>query len=170
MPEFSLLNCRMRFTRFARATLIGGGIAGLCDISYAVGFSAQRGVAPSRVLQSVASGLLGARAFEGATPIAALGLALHFAIALTFAAFFCAMSNRFPALTRRAALWGAIYGFLIFWLMNLVVLPLSAFPRKVSFDPLVVSTGLLVHTLLIGVPIALAARKATLPEINAPLR
>jgi uncharacterized membrane protein YagU involved in acid resistance len=140
--------------------LLGGLIAGACDITYAIGFSAWRGVPPTRVLQSVASGLLGAPAFDGGLPVAWLGLVLHFLIALTFAGAFYAASTRFPALTRRAFLAGAVYGFLIFWLMNLVVLPLSAFPRKVSFAPLVVITGLIVHTFLIGVPIALAARRA----------
>lgn len=153
----------MRLSRGIRTMLLGGLIAGLCDITYAVGFSAWRGVAPARVLQSVASGLLGARAFEGGAPVAALGLALHFLIALAFAFAFHAASGRFPALTRRAFLWGALYGFLIYWLMNLVVLPLSAFPRPVSFAPLVVTTGLAVHTFLVGVPIALAARRARAP-------
>jgi hypothetical protein len=44
--------------------------------------------------------------------------------------------------------------------MNLVVLPLSRFPRKLSFPLPVLVTGLLVHMFLIGVPIALAARRA----------
>lgn len=145
-----------------RAILIGGGIGGLCDIAYACGFWALRGVAPSRVLQSVASGLLGAPAFDGGAASATLGLALHFLIALLFAAAFVFASERVGALTRRAFLSGAVYGFLIFWLMNLVVLPLSAFPRKVSFAPAATITGLLVHTFLIGVPIALAARRAVL--------
>lgn len=149
-----------------RAILIGGGIGGLCDITYACGFWALRGVAPSRVLQSVASGLLGARAFDGGAAAATLGLALHFLIALLFAAAFVLASERVGALARRALLSGAIYGFLIFWLMNLVVLPLSALPRKVSFAPAATITGLLVHTFLIGVPIALAARRA----VFAPTR
>ena len=44
--------------------------------------------------------------------------------------------------------------------MNLVVVPLSAFPHKLSFPPLVLITGLLVHMSLIGLPIALVVRKA----------
>ncbi|MBX3735645.1 MAG: hypothetical protein KF715_03060 [Candidatus Didemnitutus sp.] len=143
-----------------RAILIGGGIAGFCDISYACGFWALRGVAPARVLQSVASGLLGADAFNGGATTAALGLALHFLIALIFAGAFVLASGQVAVLGRRAFLSGAIYGFLIFWLMNLVVLPLSAFPRKVTFAPAATITGLIVHTFLIGVPIALAARRA----------
>ncbi|MBI5422638.1 MAG: hypothetical protein HZA32_01035 [Opitutae bacterium] len=150
-----------------RAILVGGGIAGICDISYACGFWALRGAAPSRVLQSVASGLLGANAFDGGATTAALGLALHFLIALLFAAAFVLASERIEILARRAILCGAIYGFLIFWLMNLVVLPLSAFPRKVSFAPAATISGLLVHTFLVGVPIALAARRAVPRQARA---
>ncbi len=150
-----------------RAILVGGGIAGICDISYACGFWALRGAAPSRVLQSVASGLLGASAFDGGAATAALGLALHFLIALLFAAAFVLASERIEILARREILCGAIYGFLIFWLMNLVVLPLSAFPRKVSFAPAATISGLLVHTFLVGVPIALAARRAVPRQARA---
>lgn len=153
----------MRLPRWAVIVFAGGLIAGLCDITYAIGFWAWRGVAATRVLQSVASGLLGASAFDGGTPVAALGLGLHFSIATIFAFAFYAASTRFPALTRRAALSGAVYGFLIFWSMNLVVLPLSAFPRPVSFAPLPTITGLIVHVFLVGVPIAVAARRARPP-------
>lgn len=153
----------MRLPRWAIIVFTGGLIAGLCDISYAIGFWAWRGVAATRVLQSVASGLLGAPAFDGGTPVAALGLGLHFLIAMIFAFAFYAASTRFPALAHRAVLSGAVYGFLIFWLMNLVVLPLSAFPRPVSFAPLPTITGLIVHTFLVGVPIAVAARRAQPP-------
>jgi hypothetical protein len=55
---------------------------------------------------------------------------------------------------------GACYGFAVFWVMNLVVLPLSAFPRKVTFVPIVVITGLIVHMFFVGGPIALATRRA----------
>ncbi len=146
-------------SRALRAISIGGGIAGFCDIAYAIVFWLTRGVSPVRVLQSVASGLLGAKAFEGGAATAALGLALHFVIALIFAAFFWGVSRRWRTLTAHAVAWGALYGFMIFWVMNLVVLPLSAFPRAVSFAPWPTITGLIVHAFLIGVPIALAARR-----------
>jgi hypothetical protein len=57
-------------------------------------------------------------------------------------------------------LWGSIYGFLVYWVMNLVVLPLSAFPGTWKYVPIVVISSLIVHAFGIGVPIALASRKA----------
>ena len=47
----------------ARAILWGGLLAGVGDITFA--FVVWRGIGPVRVLQSVASGLLGAAAREG---------------------------------------------------------------------------------------------------------
>ena len=44
--------------------------------------------------------------------------------------------------------------------MRLVVLPLSAFPRPVTFKPLATVLDLLSHMLLFGFPIAWAASKA----------
>ena len=141
------------------AILIGGAIAGALDITYAIGFSALRGVPPIRILQSVASGLLGAPAFHGRWLTAALGLLLHFCIALLWAAIFYLASRTIPFLTRHPVISGLFYGFLIYAVMNLVVLPLSAFPRKVSFPLLVLVSGVLAHMFCIGLPISLAARR-----------
>ncbi|HMJ05271.1 MAG TPA: hypothetical protein VK474_03355 [Chthoniobacterales bacterium] len=150
------------------AILLGGTIAGALDITYAIGFSAWRGVAPRRILQSVASGLLGAPAFDGGWPAAALGLVLHFCIALSAAAIFWAASRWLSILVRRAVIAGILYGAAIYAVMNLVVVPLSAFPRKLAFPPIVFITGLLVHMFCIGLPIALAARWASADSARPP--
>ncbi len=142
------------------AILIGGAIAGACDITYAITFWAFRGVSATRVLQSVASGLLGAPAIKGGLATAALGLVLHFFIAFSAATIFYLAARAIPILTRRAFLFGILYGLAIYAVMNLVVLPLSAFPRKVTFPLLATTTGLAVHMFLIGLPIALAVRRS----------
>jgi uncharacterized membrane protein YagU involved in acid resistance len=148
--------------RALSSIVLGGLVAGAFDITYAIVFSyLRRGVPPSRVLQSVASGLLGSDAYQGGAPTAALGLALHFFIALVAAAIYVFASRYLPVLVRRPVLAGAAYGVAIYVFMNWVVLPLSRFGPK-PFPPLVVlATGLLVHMFLIGVPIAFAARRAS---------
>jgi hypothetical protein len=66
--------------------LLGGLVAGTFDITYACTFwYLKRGVLPKRVLQSVASGLLGDASFTGGGRTAALGLVLHFFIATSMA-------------------------------------------------------------------------------------
>jgi len=142
------------------AVLLGGSIAGALDILFAISFAAYQGATPVRLLQTVASGLLGSAAFAGGLPVAALGLALHFAISLLWAGLFLALALRLPALTLHPLLAGVLFGALVFLAMRLLVLPLSAFPYPVSFKPLATVLDLLSHMLLFGVPIAWAARRA----------
>ncbi|MEO8670459.1 MAG: hypothetical protein ABI411_04025 [Tahibacter sp.] len=142
------------------AILIGGFIAGAFDISYAVIFSAFRGIAPMRILQSVASGLLGSPAYEGGVATATLGLLLHFLMALLIASIYYLASRRLPLLTRYPLPCGAVFGAGVYAVMNLVVLPLSAFPGKPNFTLPVLATGLFVHMFLFGVPIAYATQRA----------
>ena len=156
-----VINTPMRHNPAVFAILAGGSIAGELDITYAIVFSGFRGVPAIRVLQSVASGLLGSAAYESGPATAALGLFLHFFIAFSAAAIFYIASRRFHLLTRQAVISGVIYGAAVYAVMNLIVLPLSAYPRRVTFPPLVLATGLLVHMFFIGLPIALAVRRAS---------
>jgi len=151
------------------ALLLGGSIAGALDILFAISFAAYNGATPVRLLQTVASGLLGSAAFAGGLPVAALGLALHFAMSLLWAAVFLALALQLPALMRwHPLLAGILFGTVVFLAMRLVVLPLSAFPYPVSFKPLATVLDLLSHMLLFGVPIAWAVHKAMPPQ-SAPL-
>lgn len=141
--------------------IVGGSIAGTLDILFAISFAAYRGVAPAVLLQTVASGLLGNAAISGGIATAALGLLLHFGMAYRWAGIFLLTSRRLPMLVRRPILSGVLFGAAIFLAMRLVVLPLSAFPYPVTFKPLATILDLLSHTLLFGIPIALATRRAS---------
>ena len=145
-------------TGVTKAILTGGLSVGVLDFIAAWGTNASRGVTPMRIGQSVASGLLGARAFQGGYKTAALGVALHFVIAFGWATLFVLASRKFPVLTQQTILSGALYGIFVFWCMQLVVLPLSAISFKQSFALPVVVTGLIVHILCVGLPIAIATR------------
>lgn len=140
---------------------LGALVAGAFDITYATVFSYFRsGVAPSRILQSVASGVLGSAAYEGGAETAALGLGLHFLNAFIIATIFFLAARAMPSLVRRPIATGSVYGSVVYVVMNWVVIPLSAIggiPRP-SMPTLV--TSVLVHMFLIGVPIALAAHEA----------
>jgi uncharacterized membrane protein YagU involved in acid resistance len=144
------------------AILTGGLIAGTMDICYAVGYSYLRsGVAPKTILQSVASGLLGRDAYSGGTATATLGFALHFLMALAIAAIYLLAARWLPALIRRPYLYGSLYGLVVYLFMNLVVLPLSRMPPRGAMPALLtIVTSIIVHMFLVGVPIALASRRA----------
>ena len=142
-----------------RAILWGGLIAGTLDILAAFVNSGLRGVSPTRVLQSIASGLLGAGSFKGGFPTAALGLALHFFIATTATAVYYAASRKLKVLVEQPIVCGLAYGIPVYLMMNLIVLPLSAVPFKVSHAPANVATAVLILMFCVGLPIALAVRR-----------
>jgi hypothetical protein len=140
--------------------LAGGFVAGTFDIVYACTFwGLKRGVPVQRILQSVAAGLLGKASFEGGARTAALGLALHYLIAVSMSVAYYLVARRWALLGQRPVLCGAGYGVLLYGIMNYVVVPLSA-AGPGSKDPLWVGLSIAVHMLLIGVPIALFARRA----------
>ena len=144
--------------RAVPAIVAGGAIAGAFDITYAIVFSGMRGVPAIRVLQSVSGGLLGAAAYDGGIATAALGLLLHFTIAFSWAAIFAAASRPLPVLAERPFVGGPLFGVGIYLVMYFVVIPLSRYPRKVTYTPFLVGINLFVHMFLIGLPIALAAK------------
>jgi hypothetical protein len=140
-----------------REIAAAGTLAGSLDILAAFTVWMTRGVLPTRVLQSVASGLLGRGAYEGGTPVALLGLALHFTIAFGAAAVYYALSRAFPLLVRRPLLCGALYGIAVYFFMDYVVIPLSRFPRGPKWNPLSLaqlSTGIPIHIVCIGLAIS----------------
>ncbi len=109
------------------AILVGGFVAGAIDISYAILANLAR-VAPERVLQSVASGLLGRASYQGGAPTAWLGLFLHFAMAIAMAAIFVAAARSLAPVRQHLIVAGLVYGALIYFAMRWVVVPLSRFP------------------------------------------
>jgi hypothetical protein len=146
--------------RALTAILWGGAIAGAFDLTYAIVFYSLRGANPIRIPQSIASGLLGPKAYEGGFATAILGVALHFVIAIGAATVFYLLSCKLTFLTEKPVLWGPLYGAAIYLFMHFVVLPLAANPR-LRTTTLSVPTicDFAIHMILIGPSIALAARR-----------
>lgn len=143
-----------------KAILSGGLTAGALDISYAMIDAVARGRLAVRPVHAVASGLLGAPAFEQGTQSFVLGLALHRLIACGAAAVYFAASTRIGLLRNRVILPGSIFGMLVYLFMNFVVLPLSVVPFKLQYPPPVLIVGFLVHIFFVGLPIAWFVRRA----------
>jgi len=140
--------------------LAGGLVAGTLDIVYACAFWAlKRGVPATRILQSVAAGLLGEASFRGGAGSAALGLVLHYFIAVSMSVAYYLVASRWPLLGRRPVPCGAAYGLFLYVVMNYVVVPLSAAGGG-SKDPLWITLSIAAHVVLVGIPIALFARSA----------
>jgi hypothetical protein len=147
----------------ARAIAAAGLAAGILDIAAAILYSAALGGRPVRVLQYIASGLLGAEAFKGGAATAALGLALHLVIALGAAVVFYVASRRVDVLVRRPVLSGLLYGIVVWAVMNRVVVPLSAVARR-PFSIEGAAIMIVIHMVCVGLPIALAVRRYAPPR------
>jgi hypothetical protein len=135
---------------------VGGLIVGLLDLTYAiVVYSVHR---PILIAQAIASGVLGMRAFQGGLRSAALGIALHFFIALSWASVYYLASRKLKFLVRQTFVCGIAYGAVVYFFMHLVVIPLSAFPSGPT--PLGYEVAEFVwHWFGVGLPIALCVRR-----------
>lgn len=147
--------------------LLGGLVAGAFDMTYACTFwYVKRGVLPKRVFQSVASGLLGDVSFTGGWATALLGLGLHFFIATSMAVTYYLFARRWSELAQRPWTFGPLYGVLLYFIMNYIVVPVSA-ANPGSRNLTWVLLSIAVHAFLIGTPCALFARLAI--QADTPL-
>jgi hypothetical protein len=145
----------------AFATILYGGLAvGVLDaLDAIIFFGIRNGTTPKHIFQHIASGLLGRASFDGGYRTALLGLFLHFLIAFIIAAVYYRASLILPMLVRRAVIWGMVYGVAAFFVMNWVVIPLSAAPQgRFSLAPFL--NGVIGHALLVGLPVALFAQRS----------
>jgi len=170
-----------------KAVLIGGLAAGALDIIYAfiiygplaTTIGLPTAISPEMVLQSVAGGWIGREAaFAGGVNTAIIGACTHFGIAIVMAAVFVFVLGRVGASS--PILWGLLYGVILFFAMNYVVVPLSAaadghfvssiadgkariegaIERALKFKyPWHLVGTVFTHTVLVGVPIAWANAK-----------
>lgn len=145
--------------------VLGGFTAGTLDILDAFAVSIVTGGAPIRVLQTIASGVLGRDAYQGGTGAAALGLGLHFLIAMSAATVYFLASRRLPLLVHRPIWSGLAFGLAVWVFMYYVVLPITfSRPNTIPALPLFINQ-LTIHAVGVGLPIALfasrSARRAT---------
>jgi hypothetical protein len=113
------------------AILWGGIVAGTIDIGAACLIS---GRSVPYILHVIAGGLLGKQALAGGTGTALLGLLLQELMGILIAAIYVLASLRLRALRRRWILWGLAYGVVVYFVMNYVVLPLSAWHVTPPFN------------------------------------
>ena len=140
--------------RIGVATLV----AGTLDILAAIGLTLWYGKRTvEQMLTTVASGPFPSAAKAGAMgPV--IGLLVHFVLMAIMVTVYMLASNQFPALKRQPILWGTLYGLATYVVMNLIVVPWrwpAAWPPTTEG----IVTQLFCHIVLVGIPIALVARK-----------
>jgi hypothetical protein len=143
---------------------LGTLLIGTLDISDALIFYRLRGVPLIQIPQSIASGILGRVSFNMGLRSALLGMGLHYFITVVVVTLYLLASRRLP-LFRHPFLYGALYGIVVYFFMNNLVLPLSRLhpPRHLSLVPFL--NGIAASIFLIGLPTALLARRFQTPEV-----
>ena len=136
----------------------GGFLCGAFDITAAFVVYGMFGAKPIPILQGIAAGVLGPRSSAGGYTSAALGLFFQFVIATGAAVVYYGIARMFPFLLHHAVAAGIVYGPVVYFFMNRVVVPLSA-ARKFPFSLKMMLIGLAIHIVCVGLPIALAARR-----------
>ena len=146
----------------ARAILFGTLVVGSLDLLDAIVFFGLRGAQPIQILHSIAAGLIGrSAAVQGGVATGALGFGLHFFNACIIVTVFYLVSRRLPWLTRHAVVSGIAYGVVAYFVMNKVVIPLSAIGTVGAPTWPVFANGILIHMFGVGLPTALFARAAS---------
>ena len=130
--------------------------AGTLDLLSAFIFGGTKGIWPLRVLQFVASGPFGDRAFD-APAFAIAGLVTHYAIMACMVAAYLIAASRLPILTRRPLLSGMAYGFGLWIVMYWIVRPLRwpDAPLPSTSGAIQVGEELISHVILVGIAIGL---------------
>jgi hypothetical protein len=143
-------------------------LVGVLDITAAcINLGVAYGFGPLRVLKGVAGGLLGRSAIEGGLATAALGLAMHFTMALTITTIFYALIRRLPLPQK---LWGVVavgllYGAAVFAVNNFATAPFLSWVRSlylhtpILFRPPMGWWQLIIHLFCVGLPIALVMHR-----------
>jgi hypothetical protein len=151
----------MRFSPVA-AILLAGVVAGTIDIGAACLIN---GLGPIVICQAIASGALGKASFHGGLNSAGVGLVLQWTMSIIIAAIYIAAAQMLPMLRRAWLAFGLLYGVGIYFVMNLIVVPLSrAGGKGYHFVPVKFAEDM-VAMLLFGTIVAWFARGTT-PDAN----
>ncbi len=138
--------------------LWAGLACGVLDITAAFLVYGFFGAKPVPLLQGIASGLLGPKAFSGGLATALLGLFCHFVIAFGAAAVYFAASRGIRFLIQNAVVSGVLYGVAVYFFMNRIVVPLSAAAKR-PFSLRLMIVGVVIHIFCVGLPISLSIRR-----------
>ena len=154
--------------KILKPILYAGALVGVLDITAAcINAGVAYGFGPLRLLKGVAGGLLGRSALQGGFATVALGLAMHFTMALTVTTIFYALSRRLPLPQK---LWGVVavgllYGAAVFAVNNFATAPFLSWVRSlylhtpILFKPPMGWWQLIIHLFCVGLPIALVMHR-----------
>lgn len=143
-----------------RLSVIGGLITGTLHLIVQIGivFGLILKTPLISSFQYIASGAMGNAAFAGGLATALLGLVLDFIMTTIMAFVFILGADRIPLLRRHVISGSLLYGLGLYFVMNLIVLPLSAAPELPAPPTWLLIELVLEHIVLIGLPLGLLVR------------
>ena len=110
------------------------------------------------ILKFIASGIFGKDAAAGGLKMVVTGFILHYTIAFIFTGLFFWLYPKMNLGSKNKWITGIVYGVLIWFLMNRIVLPLSnVVHRPFSLSNALINIGILI--ICIGIPLSLFARR-----------
>ena len=159
----------MATTKFIKAVLITGLIAGTLDASAAcIQYYINTGNNPARVFRYIAAAVFGVQTKTGDLyGWAALGLFFHYLIATIWALFFYLCYRPIKKLIENKYVAGVVYALFVWCIMNLLVVPLAfgtdlGMQAKSLFSLARLKNSLIAMGILIvaiGLPISLMAER-----------
>jgi hypothetical protein len=142
------------------AIFLGGILAATIDIGAA---SLISGRSPAFIMQAISGGLLGKTTFSGGVATVILGAALQEIMGVLIAAIYVVLLKTVAGLLRRWVTSGLVYGVIVFFVMNYVVVPLSAWKLAPHFTPVKFAENM-AAMLLFGLIIAFFSRRLAMSE------
>ncbi len=147
--------------RFWQAVLLTTLVAGTLDIISAhVDQTIRTGAFPDKMFYAIAGGAIGLeKAFTRGKWVLLLGIFIHYFISFSFTLFYFLVYPAIKKVLPNKFLDGFLYALFVQSVMTFIVMPLTAFPHKpfvFTFDTV---TGILIFTVVFGLPISLMAEK-----------
>ena len=149
---------------FFTSALTAGLVAGTLDITAAcIQAYLKTGTIPSQVLKYVASGAVDPKTFSNDTMLAAVGLLVHFIIAISFTFFFFFLAKQIPALVKYPIPIGILYGVFVWGTMRFIILKyISRLNPKPIIGQEAIKNAIIAAAIIVvcvGIPVVLFARK-----------
>lgn len=133
--------------------LLTGLVAGALDAIAAIMVYQ---VKATSIFRLIASGMFGQDAFTGGGEMVVYGILFHLIIAIIWTAFYFILDSKLRLSRINQIVMIAVYGIVIWMVMNFVVLPLSNVPQR-PIDAAGAAKGIAILIVAVSLPIVISA-------------
>jgi phosphoglycerol transferase MdoB-like AlkP superfamily enzyme len=148
--------------KLLKPALLTGLIAGTLDLTGAcvLYMIEHDGQFPNKILEYIAGGAFGKDALTGGLTMKLWGVLFHFLIAIGFTFFYFIIYSKVKLLQKNIFLSAFIYGLFVWAIMNLIVVPNSAWHKPITpFNLAASAKAAFVLIICIGLPVSYYCKK-----------